>query len=112
MERGEIWWADLPDADGSSPSGRRPVLVVQTNPFNNSRLQTVIVAIMTSNLGRASAPGNVLVTAIQAGLPRDSVINISQLFTVDKSSLTERVGNLPARLMRETEEGLRLVLGL
>jgi mRNA interferase MazF len=112
MERGEIWWADLPDSDGSAPAGRRPVVVVQADAFNRSRIQTVIIAVMTSNLTRAAAPGNVLVSSSQSGLVRDSVINVSQLFTVDRSTLTEKVGNLPSRSIRALDDGLKLVLAL
>ena len=112
MERGEVWWADLPEPDGSGPGGRRPVIVIQSDLFNRSSLRTVIIAVLTSRLDRAGAPGNLLVTAGQSGLPRDSVINVSQLFTVDRTTLTERVGNLPAKLMTTMNEGLRLVLSL
>ena len=111
-ERGQIWWADLPEADGSGPSGRRPVVVIQSDLFNRSAIQTVIIAVCTSRLDRAGAPGNFLVSAAQSGLPRDSVVNVSQLFTVDRSTLTEQVGNLPARLVKLLDEGLRLVLAL
>jgi mRNA interferase MazF len=112
MERGQIWWSDIPDSEGSAPAMRRPVVVVQADPFNNSRIQTVVVAIITSNLTRADAPGNVLLSARQSGLKRDSVINVSQLFTLDKSALTDFVGPLPARQTRLLDDGLRLVLGL
>jgi mRNA interferase MazF len=91
---------------------RRPVVVVQADSFNRSRIRTVIVAIMTSNLARAEAPGNFLVTATQAGLPKDSVVNISQLFTLDRTALAEIVGALPARQARLLDDGLRMVLGL
>ena len=111
-ERGEIWWADLPDADGSGPGGRRPVVVVQSDLFNRSAIQTVIVAICTARLDRAAAPGNFLLSAASSGLPRDSVVNVSQLFTVDRSTLTEHVGNLPARLVKVLDEGLKLVLAV
>jgi mRNA interferase MazF len=112
IERGQIWWADLPDSEGSTPSMRRPVVVIQADAFNRSRIQTVIVAIMTSNLARADAPGNVAVSALQSGLPRDSVINVSQVFTLDRMSLIELVGPLAARHTRLVDDGLRLVLGL
>lgn len=112
MDRGDIWWAELPDPTGSEPGGRRPVVVIQSAPFNRSALRTVIIAVMTSRLDRAAAPGNVLVTAERSGLPRDSVVNVSQLFTVDRDSLTEKAGVLPARFMRGVDDGLRKVLGL
>jgi mRNA interferase MazF len=112
MERGEIWWASLPEPQGAEPGGRRPVTIIQANAFNRSALKTIIVVTMTSNLDRAAAPGNVLVTAKQSGLRRDSVVNVSQIFAVDKEVLTERVGNMPARLMKSVDDGLRRVLSL
>jgi mRNA interferase MazF len=112
ITRGEIWWADLPDPRGSEPGFRRPVLVIQANSFNRSRIQTVIVAVISSNLRLADAPGNVLLTARVSGLPKDSVINVSQLLTLDRSSLTEEVGKLPNRQMQDVDTGLRLVLEL
>ena len=112
MERGEIWWASLPAPSGSEPGGRRPAVIVQANAFNRSAINTVIVAIMTSSLDRAAAPGNVLVTSRQSGLRRDSVVNVSQLFTVDREVLTEKVGNMPTRLMLRVDDGLRRVLSL
>ena len=112
MTRGEIWWADLPDPRGSEPGFRRPVLVIQANSFNRSRIQTVIVAVISSNLRLADAPGNVLVPAHASGLERDSVVNVSQLITLDRSFLTEAVGRISERLMSEVVAGLRLVLEL
>lgn len=112
MTRGEIWWADLPEPRGSEPGYRRPVLVIQANPFNQSEIRTVIVAVLTSNLRLTEAPGNVLIPASYTGLPRDSVVNVSQLLTLDRSFLTDEVGRLPGRLMAEVNAGLRLVLDL
>ncbi len=112
IERGEIWWANLPEPRRSEPGYRRPVLVVQANSFNRSRIQTAIVAAISTNLGLADAPGNVLLPARSAGLTRDSVVNVSQLLTLDRSFLTERAGALPRRLQRLADEGLRTVLGL
>lgn len=112
IKRGEIWWASLPEPSGSSPGFRRPLVVLQSDSFNQSRISTVIAAVITSNLRLADAPGNVLVSAKIAGLKKDSVINVSQLITVDKSYLTEKTGKLPAKLLQELEEGLRLVLAL
>ena len=112
MARGEIWWATLPEPDGSGPGGRRPVLVIQADPFNRSAIETTIIAILTARVSRADAPGNILLTAKQAGLARDSVVNVSQLFTVDRSVLTERVGVLAGSLMRQVDAGLERVLGL
>ena len=97
IQRGEIWWADLPEPRRSEPGYRRPVLVVQADAFNRSRIQTVIVAAITSKLGLAEAPGNVLLPARSSGLPRDSVVNVSQLLTLDRGFLTERAGALPPK---------------
>ncbi len=112
IERGEIWWADLPAPRRSEPGYRRPFLVVQADSFNLSRIQTVIVAAITTNVKLADAPGNVLLPAHSAGLPRDSVVNVSQLLTVDRTFLTEHAGTLPPRLQRSVDEGLRMVLQL
>jgi mRNA interferase MazF len=112
VRRGEVWWATLPEPTGSGPDYRRPVLIVQANEFNESRIQTVIVAAMTSNLRLAEAPGNVLCRTRETKLPRDSVINVSQLLTVDKSLLTERLAALPTGTLRKVADGLRLVLNL
>lgn len=112
MQRGEIWWASLPDPVGSMPGYRQPVLVIQSNAFNASAIKTVAILSITSNLLLANAPGNVLITPQQSGLPRDSVINVSQILTVDKTALTERVGALSARQIEQVEAGLRLVLDL
>jgi len=95
-----------------SPGYRRPVLVVQADPFNRSRIQSAIVAVITTNLGLAEAPGNVLLPARAADLLRDSVVNVSQLLTLDRSFLTERAGTLPNRLQRSVDEGLRTILQL
>jgi len=112
IQRGEIWWADLTERRRSEPGYRRPVLVVQANSFNRSRIQTTIVAAITTNVELADAPGNVLLPARAAGLTRDSVINVSQLLTLDRSFLTEHAGTLPPRLQRSVDEGLRTVLQL
>jgi len=112
MQRGEIWWADLPSPKGSGPGRRRPVLIVQADSFNASRIQTVIAAVITSNIDLAAAPGNLYLRKKDSSLPKDSVVNVSQLITVDKAFLTERVGRLPKRHRGVLDEGLRLVLGL
>lgn len=112
MRRGEIWWADLPEPTGSGPGYRRPVLLIQADPFNRSRIRTVIVAVITKNTALAAAPGNVLLPAGDSGLPLDSVVNVSQLITVDKLLLTERAGSLPAEYMARVDAGLRLVIAL
>ena len=112
MYRGEVWWASLPEPMGSEPGYRRPVLIVQDDVFNQSRIKTIIVVIITSNLQLAEAPGNVLLPCAATGLPKDSVANVSQVFTIDKSFLIARVGMLPEQLQVEVDEGLRAVLYL
>lgn len=110
--RGEIWWAKLPEPTGSSPGFRRPVLILQADSFNQSKIQTVVVAVITKNLELAKAPGNVTITARVSRLPVDSVVNVSQVITIDKSLLIEFVSTLPNKKMEKMEEGLRLVLSL
>lgn len=110
--RGEIWWASLGEPQGSGPGFRRPVLIVQSNEFNESAIQTSICAVITSNMRLADAPGNVRVTRRMSGLPHDSVVNVSQLITLDKQMLTENVGRLPAQSLRDVEAGIKLVLAL
>lgn len=112
MRRGEIWWAALEPPFGSEPGYRRPVLVLQINDFNESPIRTVVAVMLTSNLSRAQAPGNVRCSKRQTGLSKPSVVNVSQVATLDKSRLLERVGVLDSRAMSEVEEGVRLVLGL
>ena len=112
MKRGEVWWADLPEPTGSEPGYRRPVLVMQSDDFNRSRIGTTIVAAITSNVALVAAPGNVGLPRRNTGLPRDSVVNVSQLVTLDKRYLTERAGRLTDALLRQVEEGVRLVLNL
>jgi len=112
MQRGEIWWADLPEPLGSNPGYRRPVLVVQDDEFNQSLINTVIVASITGNTRIARAKGNVLISPNQSGLPKESVINVSQLLTIDKSLLIEYVSTLSENKMEQVENGLRLVLSL
>jgi mRNA interferase MazF len=112
MKRGDIWWASLPPPTGSGPGFRRPVLVIQANSFNESRIASVIVAIITTNLAIEGAPGNVRLPKADSGLTKPSVVNVSQLFTVDRSLLTEKVRSLPGQAMHQVEAGLRLVLSL
>ena len=112
IQRGELWWANLPEPVGSEPGFRRPILVIQSDGFNRSRIETVIVLVVTSNLRLAEAPGNVLLPYKLTGLSKDSVANVSQVITIDKSFLTEKTGSLPPFLFREVENGLRLVMGL
>ena len=112
MKRGEIWWAALPAPSGSGPGFRRPVLIVQSNPFNDSRIATVVVAVITSNLALADAPGNVRLGKSDSGLSRPSVVNVSQVVTLDRKLLSKRVRPLPGEAIRRVDEGLRLVLGI
>jgi mRNA interferase MazF len=112
MYRGEIWWANLPDSVGSEPGYRRPVLVIQDDTFTQSRISTIIVVIITSNTQLAEAPGNVLLPRGVSGLPRDSVVNVSQVFTIDKTFLVERIRSLPDYLQEDVDEGLRTILYL
>lgn len=112
MYRGELWWANLLNPVGSEPGYRRPVLVIQDDTFIQSRISTIIVVIITSNIQLAKAPGNVLLPSDVSGLSRDSVANISQIFTIDKTFLLERIGSLPDYLQEEVDEGLRTILYL
>jgi len=112
IRRGELWWASLPEPAASEPGYCRPVLVVQSDEFNRSRIATVIVVVLTSNLKLAEAPGNVLLLKKTTGLAKDSVANVSQVITIDKSFLTERIGAVPEHLLEQVEEGLRLVMKL
>jgi mRNA interferase MazF len=112
MKRGEVWWAELPDPVGSGPGYKRPVLIVQANPFNASRIATVIVATITSNLALAEAPGNVRIAKSDSGLAQPSVVNVSQLITLDRSILASKVKTLPGAVMDKVGSGLKLVLAL
>jgi mRNA interferase MazF len=112
VQRGEVWWAALPEPTGSGPGYRRPVLVVQADEFNRSAIRTVMVAVLTSNMGRAAAPGNVALTRKHSGLPRPSVVNVSQVVTLDRTRLTAKVRAVPATIMSEVDAGLRLSLAL
>jgi mRNA interferase MazF len=112
IERGGLYWADLGPAVGSRPAKRRPVLVIQAGSYNASRLATVLAAVITSNTALAIMPGNTFLPAAATGLPRDSVVNITALVTVNKTDLTERIGTTPQSLMHEVDRGLRRVLDL
>jgi len=103
---------DLPEPTGSSPGLSRPVLIIQSDKFNRSRINTVVIAIITTNLKFANAEGNVLLTARQSNPPKDSVVNVSQLFTIDETFLRDYVGALSAKKMEQIDTGLRLVLSL
>lgn len=112
IARREIWWAELEEARGSEPGYRRPILVVQADAFNRSRLRTVIAVALTSRTRYLDAPGNVLLPATETGLPLDSVANVTQLVTVDEDYLAERSGQITRALMSRVEAGLRLVIDL
>ena len=111
IAQGEVWWADLADPVGSEPGFRRPVVVVQGEAFNASSLRTVVCVVLTSNTRWAEAPGNVLLTARTTGLPKPSVANVSQLVTLDRTSLTERTGRLPGSSLELVLAGIDVVLG-
>lgn len=111
ISQGEVWWADLPDPVGSGPGFRRPVLVVQGNELNRSRIRTVVAVPLTSNLKWANAPCNALLPAGMTGLPQDSVANVSQLVSLDRSLLTERVGILSQTMLELVLSGIDIVLG-
>jgi len=112
MQRGEIWWATLRVPKGSEPGYRRPVLVVQDDAFNASKINTVVVVALTSNMALHAAPGNVVLSKRSTRLPQASVANVSQILTLDKSFLTDRVAKIDASAMREIDDGLRLVLSI
>jgi mRNA interferase MazF len=109
IHQGDIFWVDLDDPSGSEPAYRHPHVVIQNNLFNRSRINTVVVCALTSNLQRASAPGNVLLKPKETNLPKQSVVNVSQLFTVDKTQLEEKIGTLSARRVREILTSIRLL---
>jgi mRNA interferase MazF len=111
ISQGAIWWADLPEPTGSGPGLRRPVVVVQGDAMNRSRIATVVCVPLTSNLRWADAPGNVLLAARLTGLPKDSVANVSQLIALDKSLLTQRTGKLPRTKVELLLSGIDVVLG-
>lgn len=111
ISQGEIWWADLGEPGGSEPGFRRPVVVVQSDAFNRSRISTVVCVPLTSNLRWADAPGNVPLTSKTTGLPKDSVANVSQLVTLDRATLTDRVGKLSDAKLELVLYGVDVVLG-
>ena len=111
ISQGELCWADLGEPLGSEPGYRRPVIVVQSDAFNRSRIATVVCIPLTSNLRWADAPGNVLLTADITGLPRDSVANVSRPVTLDRDALTDRLGKLPDAKLQLVLSGIDVVLG-
>jgi mRNA interferase MazF len=110
IQQGDIYWVDLGEPLGSEPGFRHPHVVVQNDVFNGSRIQTVVVCALTPNLQRAEAPGNILLTPGEANLSQQSVVNVSQIFTVDKRQLQEKIGALSTLRVREILDGIRLVL--
>ena len=112
VERGQVWTADLGEPEGSEPGYNRPVLIVQSDAFNRSRLHTVIAVILSTNLRLLDAPGNVLIPAKASGLRKDSVANVSQVITVDREFLIDFTGRVRGQFLKDVENGLRLVLGL
>ena|SRR5665647_406666 len=109
IRQGEIYWVSLSDPKGSEPGYRHPHIVIQNNLFNASRISTIVVCSLTSNLIRANAPGNVLLNKGEANLPRKSIVNISQIFTVNKSDLVEKIGQVSKKRMTEVLDGIKLL---
>lgn len=112
IKRGDLWWAELPEPVGSEPGHRRPLLIIQSNDFNKSKINTTIAAVVTSNPRLSAAPGNVLLSAKKSKLQKDSVINVSQIITIDKSFLTEIIHTLSTKTMSQVDKGIELVLKL
>jgi mRNA interferase MazF len=111
ISQGEVWWADLPEPTGSGPGFRRPIVVVQGNHLNRSRIATAVCVPLTSNLAWGSAPGNVTIGAKESGLPKDSVANVSQLLSLDRGTLTEHAGTLSTKTLTLVLVGIDIVLG-
>lgn len=112
IKRGEIWWAELPEPRGSEPGFRRPLLIVQSDAFNRSRIQTVLGVVLTSNLRLAEAPGNVLLDSRHTGLPKNCVANVSQIVNLDRDFLAAKAGEVQSKLLGQVESGLKMVLSL
>ena len=110
INQGDVYWVDLDEPSGSGPGYRHPHVVIQNNVFNRSRINTVVVCVLTSNLKRAKAPGNVLLEKGEANLSKPSVVNVSQIFTVDKGDLVERIGTLSRKRVRQILDGVLLLL--
>ena len=112
MKRGDVWWASMEEPRGSEPGYRRPVVIISSNDFNKSLIQTIICAVISSNLNLEDAPGNFKLKKSKQCINRDSIVNISQLITLDKSYLTEQAGCLTGKQINELNNGLKLVLSL
>lgn len=110
IKQGDIYWVNLGIPEGSEPGYRHPHVVVQNNVFNASKINTVVVCALTSNLKRAKAPGNVLLRKGEGNLKKDSVVNISQIITVDKSDLVEKIGSLSSSRVKQIIEGVKLLI--
>lgn len=110
IRQGDVFWVDLGEPSGSGPGYRHPHVVIQNNVFNRSRLNTVVVCVLTSNLKRAKAPGNILLEKGEANLPKQSVVNVSQIFTVDKGDLVEKIGTLSHQRVRQILDGILLLM--
>ena len=110
VRQGDVYWIDLDEPQGSEPGFRRPYVVIQNNVFNKSRINTVVVCSLTSNVKRAAIPGNVLLKKGEANLPKESVVNVSQVVTVDRSDLAEKIGALSSKRVQQVIEGLKLVI--
>jgi mRNA interferase MazF len=110
INQGDIFWVDLGEPSGSEPAYRHPHLVIQNNVFNKSRINTVVVCSLTSNLQRAKSPGNVSLEKGEANLPKESVVNITQIFTVGKLDLTEKIGSISNKKMIQVLEGIALLI--
>jgi len=110
IQQGDVFWVTFPPARGSRPAGRRPAMVLQNERFNGSRIATAVVAAITSNLRYAALPGNVRLARGEAGVPRPSVVNVTQIATVDRSDLAEKLGHLSSARVREVWDGVQLVL--
>lgn len=111
VSQGDVWWTDLPDPAGSGPGYRRPIVVVQGDALNRSRIATVVCVVVTSNLKWAKAPGNVRLSARESGLPRASVVNVSQIVTLDRSRLIDHVGRIGTPKLESIIAGIELVMG-
>ena len=109
INQGDVFWINLKEPSGSQPGFRHPHVVIQNNLFNRSRINTVVVCALTSNLKRAKAPGNVLLNKGEANLPKKSVVNISQIFTVNKSNLSEKMGALSRERFNQVLDGIKLL---
>ncbi len=109
IRQGDVFWIDMDEPSGSGPGYRHPHVVIQNNVFNQSRIHTVVVCVITSNLRRAESPENVLLKKGEANLPKQSVVNISQIFTIDKRDLVEKTGTLSRRRIRQILDGIRLL---